>query len=436
MNIETLASPRKKCLGNPKRVDHRHWRHPSFLALLAAQFISLAGTYLNLMALPWLVLELTGSPSVMTLVILALIIPGGIIGIPAGAIVDRLNAKRLLVALDLARAALSLVIPSLALMNRLEFWVIIVITALTSVLTAPYGSARMLIVPMLVGEQEGDLARANTLLEGAKQLAKVVGPAVAGVLIAVVGNFSVLYINAGTYFVAAVMIASSLRYSPQSRRIKTSRAFAQDIQAGLRFILGTRSIRLVTLVGMFAAMAITTLTMAVLPVFVKEVLDGDASLVGLLTGIWGGRAALGMLAYGVMASRWPWPPLRTLSIFLVGLSLPMWLMALVPNIFASMVTFALASLFSTASLVLIHTLLQSTTPHEIRGRVFAAFQVFFMFGAPLGLVVAGPLMENYGTMVMVWAITLLLTVTSITTWISPILRQEALGSKVLRSSHQ
>ena len=100
MNPDVLVSSPTEIRHGIARADTQNWKKPAFLGLLAAQFISLAGTYLILIAIPWMVLELTDSPSMMTLVILAMVIPGGVIGIPAGALVDRLNTRSLLIALD------------------------------------------------------------------------------------------------------------------------------------------------------------------------------------------------------------------------------------------------------------------------------------------------------------------------------------------------
>lgn len=401
--MEVLSAPRGTDLAESC------WRNRPYLSLLAGQFVSLLGSQFTFVALPWFVLSTTGSAARMTLVLVAETIPLAVLGAPAGAIVDRVNLKRLMVTLDVVRGFLMLVIPTMAALGRLEFWMIVVVAVFNGILVTPYLSARMAIVPRLVGEDERCLTLANTSLIFAMQITSVFGPALAGVLIGLLGNVSVLFIDAASFFVAAGIIWLGVPRGEDSGERERSH-WLEDVLVGFRFIWSSPPIRTAILIGMFVNLGFAMLVSAALPVLVKQVLHGEAGDLGIILSVWGVGTTVGMASYGALSGRWPWRRGTSILVFTIGMVLPLWLLPLIPTLTSVVIGFGTSALFAGPMWVLIQTLLQVATPADVRGRVFAAFNALWLVVTPLGLAIAGPLLDAVGVMPVLWFVVVLLTV--------------------------
>jgi MFS family permease len=160
-------------------------------------------TYL---ALPWFVLVTTGSPGKMSLVLAAEILPMAILGVPSGALVQRLGSRTTMLVADFARAPILASIPLLYSAGVLDFGLLLAMVALLGAFAPPYFAAQRTILPELVGEDETRMSQANSSIEGGNALAALLGPALAGVLIPFVGAPNVLYVDAATYLVAFVLV--------------------------------------------------------------------------------------------------------------------------------------------------------------------------------------------------------------------------------------
>ena len=159
-------------------------RQRPIVALVAAEIVSSLGSQMTFLALPWFVLSTTGSATKMGVVLAAELVPVAVLGIPSGTVVSRLGARRTMVLSDLARAPLLASIPLLYALGWLSFPLLLVIVALVGVFIAPYFSSQRLVLPELVGDDEHVVAQANAVLEGAQRTTSLLGPALAGLLIA------------------------------------------------------------------------------------------------------------------------------------------------------------------------------------------------------------------------------------------------------------
>ncbi|HEY6112598.1 MAG TPA: MFS transporter, partial [Gaiellaceae bacterium] len=175
-------------------------------ALVLAETISVLGTRMTYLALPWFVLVTTGSPGKMSLVLAAEILPMAILGIPSGAVVQRLGSRTTMLVADFARAPILASIPLLHAVGALSFGLLLAIVALLGCFMAPYFAAQRTILPELVGEDETRMSQANSSIEGGNALAALLGPALAGALIPFIGASNVLYVDAATYLVAFVLV--------------------------------------------------------------------------------------------------------------------------------------------------------------------------------------------------------------------------------------
>jgi MFS family permease len=210
-------------------------RQRPIVALITAEVISSLGSQMTFLALPWFVLATTGSATKMGIVLAVELAPVALLGIPSGTVVARLGARRTMLIGDLARAPLMASVPILHSLGLLSFGVLLVLVALLGVFLAPYFSAQRLVLPELVGEDERVVAQANAVVEGAQRATALLGPALAGLLIAAVGATKVLYVDAATFLVSFVLLAL---FVPQREPLAPGDE-AKGVFAGVRFILST-----------------------------------------------------------------------------------------------------------------------------------------------------------------------------------------------------
>ena len=399
------------------------WRNRSLLSLLIGQFVSLCGIQMTSVAIPWFVLTSTHSPQKMTIVLLAQAIPFAVFGLPAGAIVDRVDMKRLMVGLDLGRALTIGAIPVLAAFARGDtlFWGIVALTALNATLATPYLSARSSIIPALVGEDVRDLTTANTAIQFSLQITMIIGPMIAGVLIGVIGATNVVIVDAVTYVFAATLIGLGVKYHRTLAPPAVGHIFA-EMREGLAFVWNHPLIRVATFLGIVFMLGLAMLVDAALPVFVKQTLHAGPSALGWLLGVWGAGATVGMVAYGFAARRWRLRRGPALLTATGALSLAVWVPPLARALPASLVGLGAAGLADGPTSIMVTTLLQSEAPEEMRGRVFSAFHAAVMAAGPIGLFVAGAVMERSGPLPIMFGVAALFTVATALAWLSPAAR--------------
>src|SRR5438876_398314 len=159
------------------------WRNRSLLGVLTAELVSLTGSSMTFVALPFFVLITTGSTAKMGWVLAAEMLPIAIFGIPAGTVIEKLGAKRTMLISDAARGPLMLVIPILYHYGHLSFALLLCATFAIGIFAAPYYGSSRLIVPEIAGEDEQAVASVNAVLSGANQITQLAGPVLAGLII-------------------------------------------------------------------------------------------------------------------------------------------------------------------------------------------------------------------------------------------------------------
>ena len=201
-------------------------RDRALLALLARDVISTAGSQMTWVALPWFVVTTTGSATKMAIVVAVEAAALGIVGFAAGNLVGRVGLRRTMLVADACRAPLIAAVPLLYAAGLLSFPLLLVLVFAVGAFGTPSFVSKAAILPEIVGEDEGVLGEANALLQAAMRIALVLGPVLAGVLIGVIGATNVLYIDAATFLVAFVLIASSSRSAGRLRRPRSRAASA------------------------------------------------------------------------------------------------------------------------------------------------------------------------------------------------------------------
>lgn len=364
-------------------------RKPGLLALIVAESVSSLGSQMTFLALPWFVLVTTGSPTRMGVVLAVELLPVALLGIPSGTLVSRLGARRTMLIGDIARVPLMASLPLLHSAGVLSFPLLLVIVFGIGCFLAPYFSSQRVILPELVGDDERLVAQANAILEGALRATALAGPAAAGVLIAVLDAPNVLYIDAATFLFAFVTLALFVPQRPPLAATEESRG----ILAGVRFLLRDRLLASLGVTALFLNMFGQMFVIS-LPVLAYTEYGGSSRLAGVFFGAFGAGAVVGsVLAIKLMPR---FDPLRLASVALLGLSLPIFLLGLelpAGAVLAVLAVSAVAGPLINAPLIGVIT---SRTPAALRPKVMTAVMTFALLAGPVGMVIAGPLLESWG----------------------------------------
>lgn len=357
-------------------------------ALVVAETISVLGTRMTYLALPWFVLVTTGSPGKMSLVLAAEILPMAILGIPSGAVVQRLGSRTTMLVADLARAPILASIPLLYAAGLLDFWLLLAIVALLGSFAPPYFASQRTILPELVGEDETRMSQANSSIDGGAALAALAGPALAGALIPFIGASNVLYLDAATYLVAFLLV---LAFVP--RRAPGAAAVQHGVLAGLRFVLSDRLLgRIASTVVAFGFLGAGM--SAGLPVYAYDAFDGRSWIAGLFYAALGAGAVAGSVV-AVFAVR-KVAPLRLAAVGILAFSIPLWVLPFLPPWPVVFVALFAATLFTPLVNGPLIAVLTARTPDALRAKVMTAVISVNTFAAPLGFLVAGQVLERWG----------------------------------------
>jgi MFS family permease len=365
-------------------------RDRSFLALLAGEFVSRLGSQLTTLALPWFVLVTTGSASKMGLVFAVELAPIALLGIPSSALVERFGPKRWMVAMDGIRAPIVAAVPFLHAVGGLSFGLILVLGALHGTFSVGYFTSQRLILPAVVGESEQRLAQANGLVEGTTNVTNLAGPALAGVLIAVLGAANVMWLDAASYLVSVVLIGLFVRIR---REVAEESEDAGGVLAGLRYLRRDTLLARVSLSSLLFGFAFPMLA-ASFPVLAYEQYDRNPKVAGLLFAVVGAGQVFGSLLTYRLVTRVR--PMRLASYAALGTGPPLWF--LVPHLPLAVVAVALAVIGASVPLINAPYLgmLTMRVPPALRGHVLQSLITINQVLGPLGYVLAGVLFTRIG----------------------------------------
>ena len=367
----------------------RALRHRNYQLFFGGQLISLTGTWMQSVAQSWLVYRLTGSAALLGVVGFAGQIPVFLMAPIGGAVADARARHPILVATQTLSMLLAFVLAGLTLAGHVAIWHVFVIAALVGIVNAFDIPARQAFIADMVGRT--DLVNAIALNSSMFNGARIVGPAVAGVLVATIGEGWCFLLNAVSY-VAVIVGLLLMRVESRPRSVRAGSTL-ENIVEGFRHVARTPPIRALLLMLGLASLA--GMPYAVLmPVFADRILHGGPRALGLLMGASGIGA---LAAAGLLATRegvrglGRWVALASggfgvsLLLFAWSTSLLLSAAALVPVGFCMMLQMASSN-----------TLIQSMVPDALRGRVMAIYSMMFMGMAPFGALLAGTLADRVG----------------------------------------
>ncbi len=358
---------------------------------LAANAISLFGNNLTIIAIPWFVYATTGSPAKMGIVGLFSVLPAILAAFFGGTIVDRVGHKKMSIISDLASGVTVVLVPLLYYTVGLEFWQLLVLVFFSALLDAPGNTARLSLLPDVAETSGMALERANAAQQTVQRSALLIGPAIAGVLIASIGSTTVLWIDAATFAISALIFLIAV---PSGKTLPIPESqYLQQLLEGLRFIREDKLILSLVITVAITNFLDMPIFGVVLPVFAGEVY-GAATQLGLLISAFGAGAVLGALLYGAYTYRLPRRAVFVISFLLV--SAPIWVLSLSPSLPVALAAIFAAGLAAGPLNPIIMTVTQSRVPAEMRGRVFGMITAMALIAAPLGMLVVGYAVEYVG----------------------------------------
>ncbi len=365
-------------------------RHHNYRLFFAGQVVSLAGSWMQNVALAWLVLQLSRSPLAVAALIFCRFAPYTLLGIPAGAIVDRLDTRRLVMWTQAAAMLLSIALAVVALTGTASLPIVYLLAALGGVALVLDAPGRQTLTFEMVGPRE--LPNAVALNSGLLNASRVIGPAIAGVTIATVGIGACFAINAVSFL--AVLAALALMRTDELHRVEKEpgATVLRGTREGLRFAASTPEIRavlvVVTVVGL-VGFNFNTLV----PLLASDTLHVGAGAFGLLSAAFGAGAFVGALVTASLR-RASW---RAFSGGTVGFSVLMLALAPVHDVWVAGVLLAAIGACFTLFAASANALVQLGTPDHLRGRLVSLYLFAFVGLAPFGALLAGWLTAVGGT---------------------------------------
>jgi MFS family permease len=367
----------------------RAFRHRNYQLFFGGQVISLTGTWMQTVAEAWLVYRLTGSSALLGLTAFISQLPLFLFSTIGGTVADRFPRHRIIVITQAVSMVLPLTLAALTFTGTVRVWHVVALGACLGLVNAFDVPARQAFIVDMVGRE--DLMNAIALNSSMVNGARVVGPAVAGLVIAAVGERWCFLLNGLSYL--AVIAGLLLMDVPRRPVAAGRRSAVHETLEGFRFVATTAPVRALLLLVGLVSLAGTPYSV-LMPIFADQILHGGAQGLGILMGAAGFGALCGALSLAVRGGvrglgRWVAVSAATFGIALILFSRSRAfghsVLLLVPVGGAMMVQMASSN-----------TLIQAMVPDKLRGRVMAVYSMMFLGMAPFGALLAGWVAEHLG----------------------------------------
>ena len=367
----------------------RALRHRNYQLFFGGQLISLTGTWMQQIAQSWLVYRLTRSSELLGLVAFAGQIPVLVFAPIGGAVADRGHRHGIVVWTQTLSMLLAFALAALTLTGVVRVWEVFALAALLGVVNAFDMPARQAFIQEMVGRD--DLMNAIALNSSLVNGARVVGPAVAGALVAAVGEGWCFFLN-GISFIAVIAGLLMMNVT-RAERPRSDQSAIAHILEGFTYIHKTAPIRAVLV--LLGLVSLTAMPYSVLmPVFADQILGGGPKTLGLLTAASAVGALVGAISLAArkgVRGLGRWIAVSTLAF---GASLV--LFAWSHSLWTSMAMLVLVGGAMMAQMAASNTVIQAMSPDALRGRVMSVYSMMFMGMGPFGALFAGAVAERIG----------------------------------------
>jgi MFS family permease len=400
-------------------------------SLLTANTISTIGTTMTLLAIPWYVLQTTGSASKTGIAAASETIPLALAAALGGPVIDRFGARRMSVVSDVVSALGIAAIPVLDATTGIAFWQLCLLIALVGLARAPGDTARHLLVPGLCKLGDVPLERATSAYDGVSRGARMLGAPLAGVLIAIWGASNILLIDAMTFAASGLLVQLLVPGSVRPAvAAEDPEPYLEQLRSGLRYVRQDRLIAGITSMVMVTNLLDAAYGSVLVPVFARDVLHSSVAL-GLLGGVFGAGALAGTVVYGVVGPRLPRWPVYTVA-FLVAGGPRFFLLGAEPPMPVILVGCLLAGLLCGAINPVLGAVEFQRIPEAMQSRVFGATYAGCLIGMPVGAVGGGLLIDAVGIRAALVTTGVLYLATTLAPVLFPVWREMDAGRVVTR----
>jgi MFS family permease len=394
---EALAEAAAQIADRPEPVPakrHSLWRHADYMRLWTAASISLLGSQVSLLAIPYIAtVVLKASPLEVALLGAVEMAPFILLALPAGAWLDRVRRRPVLIAGDIGRGLALLTIPIAYAAGVLTIWQLYAVGFITGSLTVLFDVADQSYLPALL--ERDDLVEGNAKLQLPQSSATILGPGIGGGLIGLVGAPFAVVADAISFFVSGGLISRIRKHEPRPERRVTESgsqsSIGEDIREGLEYVLGNPYLRMIG--GSTATCNLGTgIAFSIFPVFAYRELGLSALLVGTVLGAGGFGLLLGALTSERLSRRIGVGPAIVGSMFLMGPA--MLLYALMPSDPLLAAALLFGSIFLSGFTGVVYNVnqvsfRQAITPLDIQGRMNATMRFIVWGTLPLGSLIGG-----------------------------------------------
>jgi MFS family permease len=363
-------------------------------AFFTANLISYVGDRLTLLAIPWFVLQTTGSIAKTGITAFFTTLPTIISTFFSGLLIDRLGYKRTSVIGDIASGIGTLLIPLLYRTSGLAFWQLLALAFFGGLMKAPGETARSSLLPDLGKTAQVRMERVNAIGDGMMRVSGLLGAPLAAILIVLIGASNVLWLDAASFFISAVLIGLAVPYTP----LITLTSEQQDVsssslQQSLHFIVHNRLLRSIIITVVVTNMLDAGLFSVVQPVYASQIWRSVLPI-GLLSATFGGCAFLSTLLFSVFGHHLP--RRMTFALCFMAISMPFWALGLQLPLSMLVLIYAFNGLLVGPINPIAMTVEQEIIPPKLRARVLGAASAGYMAGIPLGGLLCGYLITWIG----------------------------------------
>ncbi|HUZ97055.1 MAG TPA: MFS transporter [Edaphobacter sp.] len=387
-----MANSTESSTKSTSRYAHawRALRHRNYRLYFTGQSISLIGTWMTRIATSWLVYRLTGSALLLGFVGFAGQIPTFLLAPFAGVLVDRLNRRNLLVCTQILAGVQSLAMAALTLAKVITIHEIIALSALQGLINAFDMPARQAFVIQMV-EDKQDLGNAIALTSSMVNMARLIGPALAGIVIAAVGEGYCFAIDGFSYI--AVVVSLLMMTIPWAPIRQAAAPMLEQLKEGWAYVTGFHPIR--TILTLFALLSLMGMPFVVLmPIFASQVLHGGPHTLGFLMGASGIGALVSALSLALRKTVRGLTTMIQISAAVFGAGLI--LFGLSSNLVLSLLLMTVVGFGMMQGMAASNTVIQTLVPEDKRGRVMSYYTMAFVGMAPFGSLLAGALAHRFG----------------------------------------
>jgi len=363
------------------------------LALFVANGISMVGNVFAAISIPWFVLQTTGSATQTGITGFFTVLPVVLAAFFGGHLVDRLGYRRASIIADITSGMAIACIPLLYFTVGLQFWQLLTLVFVGNLLDAPGNTARAALIPDLAKLAGMRLERVSSITQAIERGSRLLGEPLVGLLIAIIGPSSVLWIDAATFLFSAALISVAVPRLVVTTGAEEPRRYLDGILDGVKFIWNDRLARAIVFTVMITNFLDGPSGAVIAPVYAQQQFGNSVDL-GLMIAALGGGSLLGAIVFGAVGHKFPRRATFTIMFIIVGLRF--WVLATFPSLPIVLIALIISGIASGPLNPIISTIAYERVPANMRGRVFGAITAGAMSVTPLGILLGGFALERFG----------------------------------------